>query len=170
MSDLCTQCHQREAVIRLTQVQEDQVVTLRLCERCAAERGVDTGVGIAATPLGGFLAALGNVGGAVGPPGLHDAEVCPGCEATLQDFRESGRVGCAACWDAFAGALGPLVRRLHGSTQHAGARYRPPGQAAGADDPAGLLRRLQAQLDLAVATENFELAAELRDRLRRGGA
>ena len=168
MSELCTQCHEREAVIRLTQVQEDQVVTLRLCERCAAERGVDTGVGIAATPLGGFLAALGNVGAAVGPAGLHDAEVCPGCGATLQDFRETGRVGCAACWDAFAGALGPLVRRLHGSTHHSGTRYHPPGLPG--SDPGEDLRRLQEQLDLAVATENFELAAELRDRLRRGGA
>jgi len=164
VSEFCTQCHEREAVIRLTQVLDDQVQTLRLCERCAAERGVETGIGMASTPLGGFLAALGNVGAVVGPPGAHDVETCPGCGATLNDFRELGRVGCAACWDAFAGSLGPLVRRLHGSTHHAGARYHPPGVAA--VDAGEEARRLGEQLALAVATENFELAAELRDRLR----
>lgn len=164
MSELCSQCQQREAVIRLTQVQDDQVVTLRLCERCAAERGVETGVGLASSPLGGFLAALGGVGASVGPPAAGDVEVCPGCGGTLDDFRTTGRLGCAACWDAFAGALGPLVRRLHGATHHAGEVYVPPGHLAGA--PGAERRRLEEQLALAVATENFELAAELRDRLR----
>lgn len=164
MSDLCTQCHQRDAVVRLTQVQDDQVVTLRLCERCAAERGVDTGVGLAATPLGGFLAAMGHVGPALGPAGADDVEVCPGCGATAEDFRATGRVGCATCWEAFAGSLGPLLRRLHGSTHHSGSRYEPPGRPTA--DRSADRRRLAEQLELAVATENFELAAELRDRLR----
>lgn len=164
MSELCTQCQQREAVIRLTQVQDDQVVTLRLCERCAAERGVETGVGLSETPLGGFLAALGNVGAAVGPAAAGDVAVCPGCGGTLEDFRTSGRLGCAACWDAFAGALGPLVRRLHGAMHHAGSGYLPPGGPG--TSGAGERARLEEQLGLAVATENFELAAELRDRLR----
>lgn len=164
MSELCSQCHEREAVVRLTQVQEDQVVTLRLCERCAAERGVETGVGLGATPLGGFLAALGNVGAAMGPPDPGDVEVCSGCGATVSDFREAGRLGCATCWVSFAGALAPLVRRLHGSAHHTGIRYEPPGREP---LPAMAERQLlEEQLAQAVATENFELAAELRDRLR----
>lgn len=167
MSDLCTQCQQREAVIRLTQVHDDQVVTVRLCERCAAERGVETGVGLAETALGGFLATLGNVGAVVGPAAAGDVEVCPGCGGTLDDFRATGRLGCASCWDAFPGALGPLVRRLHGATHHAGAGYVSPGRTPG--DVVSERRRLEDQLALAVATENFELAAELRDRLRGAG-
>lgn len=168
MSAMCTQCHEREAVVRLTQVQEDQVVTIRLCERCAAERGVDTGVGQSATPLGGFLAALGAVespaesGGAGAPSG------CPGCGSTLEDFRASGRLGCARCWDAFAPALLPLLRRLHGATHHAGVPYRVPGQQPAAPDADR--QRLVGQLELAIATENFELAAELRDQLRKIGS
>jgi len=159
---MCSQCHEREAVVRLTQVQEDQVVTLRLCERCAAERGVDTGVGQEATPLGGFLAALGGVLDAEAP---GPETSCPGCGATVDDFRATGRLGCAACWDAFASSLVPLVRRLHGSTHHAGVGYHPPGITA--SGPESERRRLAEQLELAIATENFELAAELRDRLRR---
>lgn len=166
MSARCSQCHEREAVVRLTQVQEDQVVTLRLCERCAAERGVDTGVGQAATPLDGFIAALGALGGAEesGGPATSTGS-CPGCGLSLEDFRATGRVGCAACWETFAVAMQPLLRRLHGATHHAGGSYHAPGQLPAAPDADR--KRLAEQLDLAVATENFELAAELRDRLRR---
>lgn len=167
MSERCSACQERDAVIRLTQVQDDQVVTLRLCERCAAERGLETGIGLAATPLGGFLAALGHVGPALGPAAAGDAERCPACGATPEEFRATGRVGCATCWDAFSGSLGPLVRRLHGSAHHAGRRYLPPGPAAGPPDASAERRRLTERLELAVATEDFEQAAELRDLLRR---
>jgi len=161
---MCTQCHEREAVVRLTQVQEDQVVTLRLCERCAAERGVDTGVGQPANLLGGFLAALGEAADAPEETGAGAGSTCPGCGATLDDFRASGRLGCATCWDTFAAALVPLVRRLHGSTHHAGVAYWPPG--APAMGQAAERKRLSEQLEMAIATENFELAAEIRDRLK----
>ena len=164
MSAMCTQCHEREAVVRLTQVQEDEVVTLRLCERCAAERGVDTGVGQPANLLGGFLAALGEAADVSEAPGSDAGSICPGCGATLDDFRATGRLGCATCWDTFAGALVPLVRRLHGSTHHAGVAYRSPGAAPAG--PAAERTRLAEQLDMAIATENFELAAEIRDRLK----
>lgn len=167
MSAMCTQCHEREAVVRLTQVQEDQVVTLRLCERCAAERGVDTGVGQPANLLGGFLAALGEAADLPEASGSGAGSVCPGCGATLDDFRATGRLGCATCWDTFARALVPLVRRLHGSTHHAGVAYRAPGAPAAGQ--VAERRRLSEQLDLAIATENFERAAEIRDRLKQVG-
>ena len=38
----CDQCHEREAVVFLTQIAQDQVIKLHLCERCAAEKGVET--------------------------------------------------------------------------------------------------------------------------------
>lgn len=148
-------------MVRLTQVQGDQVMTIRLCERCAAERGVDTALGTGAGPL---LAAFDNVGAVVGPPAVGDANVCPGCGATFEEFRTYGRLGCPACWDAFSGALGPLVRRLHGATHHTGIPYLPPGIPDG--DSAALRERLERQLERAIATENFEHAAELRDQLR----
>ena len=55
----CDQCREREAVIHLTQIVNDQVTTLHLCERCAAEKGVESPGSVAKTPLGSFLAAMG---------------------------------------------------------------------------------------------------------------
>jgi len=55
----CQACHEREAVVHLTQVVDDQVTTVHLCGKCAAERGIATEAESGATPLGSFLAALG---------------------------------------------------------------------------------------------------------------
>lgn len=163
----CDQCKEREAVVHLTQIVEEQVTTQHLCEKCAAERGVESSTLLPKTPLGSFLAAMGK---SPGPRGGGTRAACPGCGATLQDFREAGRLGCGECYATFGAELRDLLRRLHGSTTHVGERYRAPGEADDeapddevTEDPADALR---VRLRAAVAAEDFELAAELRDRLR----
>lgn len=161
----CDQCHEREAVVHLTQIAEEQVVTVHLCERCAAEKGVESSASLGKTPVGTFLASMGKgMDLASAMPGLTPAGACPTCHATLSDFRESGRLGCAECYRTFEGSLRDLLRRLHGSSRHIGKRYAPPGEVLLASLPS--TDQLREQLRLAVEAENFELAAELRDRLR----
>jgi protein arginine kinase activator len=159
----CDQCHEREAVIHLTQIVNEQVTTLHLCERCAAEKGVESPGGVAKTPLGSFLAAMGN-NLPEEVPVARAGENCAGCGASLQDFRESGRLGCPDCYRSFETPLRELLRRLHGSTHHVGERYAE--RDGGTRDGGQRTAELREQLRLAVETENFELAAELRDRLR----
>ena len=165
----CDQCKEREAVVHLTQIVEEQVTTQHLCEKCAAERGVESATLLPKTPLGSFLAAMGK---STAVRGTGTRAACPGCGATLQDFREAGRLGCGECYATFGAELRDLLRRLHGSTTHVGDRYVPPGatdtvpvagDAAVAEDPTVALR---GRLLTAIAAEDFELAAELRDRLR----
>jgi protein arginine kinase activator len=157
----CDQCREREAVIHLTQIVNDQVTTLHLCERCAAEKGVESPGSVAKTPLGSFLAAMGKE---VEAPAPRTADTCSRCGGSLQDFRESGRLGCPECWRAFEAPLRDLLRRLHGSTLHVGERYADRHGAPG--EPQIEAADLRERLRVAVESENFELAAELRDRLR----
>jgi protein arginine kinase activator len=161
----CDQCHEREAVVHLTQIAEEQVVKVHLCERCAAEKGVETSASLGKTPVGTFLASMGKgIDLSAALPGLTPGDACPTCHATLSDFRESGRLGCADCYRTFEAPLRDLLRRLHGSSRHLGKRYALPGEALPTALPS--TEQLREQLRLAVNAENFELAAELRDRLR----
>jgi protein arginine kinase activator len=161
----CDQCHERDAVVHLTQIAQDQILQVHLCERCAAEKGVETASSLGKTPVGAFLASMGKgMDPVTALPGITPTGACPTCHATLSDFRESGRLGCSDCYRTFEGALRDLLRRLHGSSRHLGERYLPPGNTAPASGPTA--DQLREQLRLAVETENFELAAELRDRLR----
>lgn len=162
----CQVCHLRDAEVELTQVVGDEVTTLRLCGKCAAERGVPAESQVTDSPLGAFLAAMGQGAtplAAAAAPG----EPCPACGATLDDFRASGRLGCAECWSTFERPLRDLLRRVHGGTTHVGKRYRPASE--GGDPESELIReriRLREALREAIAAEQFEAAAELRDRLR----
>ena len=165
----CDNCGEREAAIHLTQIVNNSVTTMHLCEQCAAEKGVETGAGVAKFPLGDFLASLGKSGG--GKQEEQAAGVaCPACGGTMDDFRQTGRLGCARCYTTFEPHLRDLLRRLHGSTQHVGERYTAPAAAAPAEAegpaPDTRVSALREQLRRAVEAEDFELAAELRDRLK----
>lgn len=174
---LCDNCGEREAAIHLTQIENNAVTKLHLCEQCAAEKGVETGASVAKFPLGDFLASLGK--GEAGESAEAGAGVaCPACGGTLEDFRRTGRLGCARCYVTFEAHLRDLLRRLHGSSQHVGERYVPPAASLAGDaaDAGGAARaaapassaagELRERLRRAIADENFELAAELRDQLK----
>lgn len=162
----CDQCHDREAVVHLTHIAEGQVTMLHLCERCAAEKGVESPASVQDNTLVKFVGATvgkGTIDPALMPAG--GGASCPSCGATLQDFRQSGRLGCADCYRTWEAALRDILRKLHGATLHMGERYtgRPAAEPV---DPGERAADLREQLRLAVETENFELAAEIRDRLR----
>jgi protein arginine kinase activator len=150
---------------------DNTVTTMHLCEQCAAQKGVETGSSVAKFPLGDFLASLGK-GGAAESAGAGMAVACPACGGTLHDFRQTGRLGCARCYTTFEPHLRDLLRRLHGSSQHVGERYTAPAAVTAAPSPASeagtghAIGDLKEQLRVAIQAENFELAAELRDRLK----
>jgi protein arginine kinase activator len=168
---LCENCGEREAVVHLTQIVDNTITTLNLCEPCAAEKGVETGGHAAKFPLGDFLASLGEGPSASGAATEAGAP-CPSCGATLRDFRQTGRLGCAECYRAFEPQLRELLRRVHGNAQHVGERYR--GAGAGEPVAAGESRRasgdalpeLRERLRRSIEAEDFEQAARLRDAIR----
>jgi protein arginine kinase activator len=160
----CDECGERDVVVRVTHVVEGEAREIKLCERCAAEKGIQTTASITQTPLGGFLNALWKTA----DPAATEAGIpghCPGCGASFADFRETGRLGCADCYHSFEAPLRILIRRYHGSTHHHGRRHVPAG-AMPALPQQDLVAGIREQLRLAVSAENFELAAELRDRLK----
>lgn len=157
---ICDQCRERDAVVHLTQMVENAVKQVHLCEQCSAERGIETTVAEPKHPLGDFLQAVQQQ--AAQMPG--DAARCAYCGTSLRDFRASGRLGCAHCYGAFEQSLRELLRRVHGSTKHEGWRYeaRDPELVTRAET----LRGLRDKLQRAVSDEAFENAAALRDEIR----
>ena len=161
----CEHCNQRPAAIHLTQIVDNEVKTTHLCEQCAHEKGVQTGATVAKFPLSDFLASMGQGPASTIPADQADSISCAFCQSTLQDFRQSGRLGCSECYQSFEGHLRDLLRRLHGSSQHVGEIYLTPA-TEGVPMDSRTITDLREQLKRAIETENFELAAELRDRIR----
>lgn len=157
---LCDNCKERDAAVLLTTIEKDTVRQLNLCERCAAERGVETPSVLPKNPLGEFLQAVQQQASVT----TTDAVRCSFCSTSLRDFRASGRLGCAHCYGAFERSLRDLLRRVHGHSVHIGHAYRPPQPEM--LERAATLSELRARLQRAVEGEEFELAASLRDQIR----
>ncbi|HEX3866006.1 MAG TPA: UvrB/UvrC motif-containing protein [Gemmatimonadaceae bacterium] len=154
---VCDHCHERDAVVQLTSVENNAVRQLHLCERCAAERGVETTIASPKHPLGEFLQQqLASAS--------TDATKCSFCNATMADFRANGQWGCARCYTNFEAAIRELLRRVQGNHRHIGRTYAVP--ASESLERAAVLGELRDRLRRAIDTEQFELAADLRDRIR----
>jgi protein arginine kinase activator len=149
-------------VVHLTEVVDGTVVTIHLCGQCAAGRGIATDAMAAELPLGSFLAELASPMGFSRAP---SASACPDCGATLAEIQASGRVGCPTCWVVFEHPLRDLVRRYHGASRHIEANDEPDAAVID-EEPGREMTRLRARLRHAIATEAFEEAAAIRDRLR----
>src|SRR5262249_2928287 len=156
---LCETCRERDAVVHLTTIENNAVHQLHLCERCAAERGVETTVASPKTPLAEFLQQQLS-------PALAstDATKCGFCHTTMADFRATGRWGCARCYTNFEPAIRELLRRVHGNHRHVGRSYSVP--VSESLERAAVLGELRDRLRRAIDSEQFELAADLRDRIR----
>lgn len=161
----CDLCSKNEATVHLTEVINDQTRELHLCESCAREKGQETQQHLAGG-LAELLAGLSDLGTKLPGGAAVQGITCPQCGLTYDDFKKAGRLGCDECYDAFHRVLGPLLKRIHGSTQYLG--KLPPAAATKTKPaaPAPDLSKLKEQLKAAVAAESFEEAVRLRDRIR----
>ena len=157
---VCESCGEREAVIHLTEIKNNQMSMTHLCEQCAAAKGVETGEGPPNFPLTDFLAQMGDLT----ERAQSGEATCGFCGLTFAAFRETGRLGCPHCYASFEGHLRGLLRRIHGGTQHVGKVYLPSDPTA--SERAKRLEGLRRRLQRAVDSEDFERAAEIRDLIR----
>ncbi|MDI6740168.1 MAG: UvrB/UvrC motif-containing protein [Candidatus Edwardsbacteria bacterium] len=160
---LCDNCKKNEAAIRYTEIRDGSAFTRNLCDACARDKGITD-------PLEKTILSLGSVISdaikAFLETELEAAKLsCPSCGLTMAKFQKSGRLGCGGCYRAFAAALDPMLKQIHGADRHFGksADRRNAGTEAGPDNRChALMRRLHEAVEL----EDFELAAHLRDQIR----
>lgn len=91
---------------------------------------------------------------------------CERCGTTLKQFSQSGRFGCPDCYTAFNSILAPVLGSVHRGECHCG--RTPDNKATSKRKPemaAEQHRLLQHQLSRAIATEDYEHAAQIRDQI-----
>lgn len=158
---LCSICQKNEAKVHLTQIVDDKMQKVDLCEECSKAKGVTDPAGFELADLLLGLAAAPDTEPRPAPkPGEL---VCPGCGLSQADFKKSGRFGCPRCYGAFAEGLPAMLKTMHRGLRHTG---KVPRAARPRRDPAELLRQLTKRLEKAVQAEDFEQAAQLRDQIR----
>ena len=140
----CDFCRKSEATVHLTEIMNDETRELHLCESCAREKGTGAASEFGLSDL---LAGLADFGAKL-QEGVEVKGSCATCGMTYDNFRKLGRLGCGRCYETFQRSLAPLLKRIHGSTQHVGkapAVIHKKGSpaAAGTDELKTLKERLK---------------------------
>lgn len=152
--DLC----EKEAVVHLTQVVNGQTKEVHLCEEHAVAQGIDIHSPISITDI---------LMGLSGPQKNLSSELslaCPRCGMARDEFRKTGRLGCPDCYKTFMAELTMAIKAMHHSGQHLG---KIPAREGVQTKVKSKIARLQKELESAVAREDFEKAAKLRDQIKK---
>ncbi|MBN2588270.1 MAG: UvrB/UvrC motif-containing protein [Sedimentisphaerales bacterium] len=158
----CQICNKNEATIHLTEISGGERTEMHLCENCAAEQNITVKSHIPINELLSGLLSVQPTDEEISGPSLEHLS-CPNCGFTLAQFRKDGVFGCPYDYEVFESALRPLIKKAHdGRTSHCG--KIPSSTPVDAKRQMEVIN-LRRQLDDAVRNEDYELAAELRDKI-----
>ncbi|HRP04466.1 MAG TPA: UvrB/UvrC motif-containing protein [Opitutaceae bacterium] len=149
--DFCT----KSATVHLTQIVNNKVHKVDLCEECAQAKGVTDPSGFSLADL--LMKASLNTDPAM-PSGLR----CEQCGFTQADFKKHGRFGCPQCYQTFSPMVEPMLGSMHKGTAHTG---KVPQRALARKSLYEKLTKLEVDLDEAVKSERYEDAARYRDEI-----
>ncbi|KXU36000.1 excinuclease ABC subunit B [Cephaloticoccus primus] len=154
--DLCD----NPATVHLTQIVNNKVHKVDLCEHCAKAKGVTdpSGFSLSELLLG---AAAGNAVAAAAQPPPHTLR-CEKCGYTELEFKKSGHLGCPDCYDTFEPLIEGMLDKMHKGTAHLG---KAPQRAIERQRLHQRLTELNDALSEAIKTERYEDAARCRDEI-----
>ena len=157
---LCEKCLKRPATVHMQQYINGQVTEIHFCQECAAQ--MDSPLAFEQF-LHGLLDMFSNMQTNVSKQKPEINYRCSICGLSFDEFKRSGKLGCAECYQSFRREMDPILKNIQGSNRHEG-KY--PHKAG-----AGLLSRrkiekLRIELAKAIEDEQYENAASLRDQIR----
>ena len=154
-SNLKCQLCSKPATVHFTQIVNNKVHKIDLCEACAQAKGV--------TDPSGFSLADLLVKAALNPEQVPGSGLrCETCGFTQGDFKKHGRFGCPECYKTFEAMVDPMLEGMHKGTKHIG--KRPQGIEEG-PNLSERLNQLETDLHEAIRSERYEDAAKYRDEI-----
>lgn len=147
--DLCS----KPATVHLTQIVNNKIHKVDLCEACAQAKGV--------TDPSGFSLADLLLKASLNPEPVGDGR-CEACGFTQQDFKKTGRFGCPECYQYLGGVIEPMLESMHKGIAHTG---KVPKLALERRSLYERLTQLETELDAAIKAERYEDAARYRDEI-----
>lgn len=158
---LCQECGKNSATMHFTKIVNGDITELHLCDECAKkhkEFDFDT-----TFSFHKFLTGLiDNIQGEPFKEENIDIK-CDVCGMSYSSFKQSGKFGCSHCYESFKSKLIPLLKEVHGHDTHIGKIPKRAGGAIGIKKEIG---KLKSQLDILIKNEEFEKAAEVRDKIK----
>jgi protein arginine kinase activator len=159
----CNKCA-KVATFHITDIERGKPHEYHFCDEHARQHLAPANETIEKPAMSDLAKAL--IGGAaegVHEPGAIDQQTCPVCQITFGEFKGTGRLGCPHDYEVFRDELMPLLENIHDETRHTG---KSPRRAPRDPKQQTMLIQLRNELKRAVAAEDYEMAARIRDKIK----
>lgn len=161
---LCDICNKNEATNHIKKIVNDKITQLHLCSECAAKHGYGDMFGALSMNFNNFFGSMFDFPMMSQSLKKEAETVCPFCGQKFSDIVKSGKIGCAECYDVFCDKIMPNIRSIHGDTSHVG---KIPVSAGKEAHKKSEIENLKRSLQEAVDAQEYEKAAELRDKIKK---
>ena len=183
---LCDNCGKKEANVKYSENINGVKREFNLCEECSEKLGI--GEINFKMPID-FSSFLGDfIEDFATPefmPLFNDIKAlkCNECGYTFDDIVNTGRLGCANCYDVFEDRLDPIIRKIQNSNRHIGRigkildsriekrqekndNKKVENKEESSNKNNNELENLQLKLKEAIKDERYEEAAKIRDKIK----
>lgn len=158
---ICDLCKKNEAVIFLESIGKNGKRKINLCPECAISRGIQAPV--SAQNAQNLAAVFKEIEEKEEALDVNSKRLCPVCGKSLFAVLETGMAGCPECYEVFKQDITASLKE-HGITgPYSGSM---PSRLSGFRNSLTDRADLQAKLEEAVRSENYEKAAVYRDFLK----
>lgn len=163
---LCDICKKNEAVLHIQEVSSEGKKVINLCNECAEKHSqADAVFKISGFNFFDVIEDIKKLSEKVGKSKKDSSLRCAKCGWSFQNIDENnGLLGCDKCYETFNNVVDSAVKYIHRSRIHTG--KRPHNSKT--DIPELRLekvRKLEMELQSAVAAEEYERAAVIRDEI-----
>jgi protein arginine kinase activator len=157
----CQKCA-KPATFHITDIERGKPREFHFCDEHARQHLTPSEEPAEPSAMGELAKKLA-IPGTAREPSPADKQSCPICNLTFLEFRNSGRLGCPYDYEVFRDELLPLLENIHDETRHSG---KVPKRAPRNSQQQTTLIQLRNDLKRAVAAEDYETAARVRDKIR----
>lgn len=178
---LCENCRKREANVRYSENINGVKKQMNLCEECSRKLGITDKVDfrMPALDLSNFFGSfLEDFSTPDFMPLLNEIKQikCNSCDSTFEDIINTGRYGCANCYDVFEDRMDPILKKLQGANRHNGrlgkisnnnVKFEKTEEKGDKNISKNKLNILQQDLKQAIKEERYEDAAKIRDEIKK---
>ncbi|MGL4847651.1 MAG: UvrB/UvrC motif-containing protein [Clostridium sp.] len=163
---ICEKCNKREAILNLSKIIDGESTSLWLCERCAKEYGKElfNDVYDEREEYASFNNVLSILFDEADRNDKKLEVECSNCRTALKEIKKGKLIGCEKCYNIFKKDIDKIVEKNNLYNEHKGVI---PSKLGDEINIKRKINKLEKEMDIAVAIEAYEKAAEIRDEIRR---
>jgi protein arginine kinase activator len=153
------------ATFLVTQVINNQETEVYLCSECASlGNSVNLGLSSIFDDLVSNIIGFDSNTRRKNIEEVNDIKLCEKCGMSYKEFEKTGKIGCENCYKTFGEMFTPVIKKIQKNVKHTGKFPEKMKEKIILDKE---IEKLKSELNEAVSKEEYEKAADIRDKIKK---